>query len=455
MAYLIGIAALILGLLVSIALHEIGHMVPAKAFGVKVPQYFVGFGPTLWSTRRGETEYGIKAIPLGGYVRLAGMFPPEPQASTDAPDHPNPEMSREPVDGVAPAPEHTAHQATSVQAATRTRRTLAEQARYESSLDLAPGEHDRALYALSVPKKIAVMVGGPLMNLVIAFVLFAVILMGWGLPAPSTTLSDVPECRSQTSPCADPSPAYEAGLRAGDTITAYGGSSVDTWEDLTAAIAAGGGAPARVDYVSHGHPASAEVTPVRIEATADAPERYVIGVVAGSERRTTGVGTVFSITGTAVKETLGVIVKLPMRLYDVAVSTVTGTPREDGVMSIVGVGRVAGEVASTMPTTDDQGRVIDAPTFGERAMTMLSLLASLNIALFAFNLIPLPPLDGGHIAGALWEGARRQVARLRGKSDPGPVDMARLLPLTYTVFFALIIMTVLLGYADIVNPVTF
>src|SRR5512138_3881438 len=78
MMYLLGVLVVAVGVGASIALHEIGHLVPAKKFGLRVPQYMVGFGPTVWSTRRGETEYGVKAIPLGGYIRMIGMFPPRP-----------------------------------------------------------------------------------------------------------------------------------------------------------------------------------------------------------------------------------------------------------------------------------------------------------------------------------------------------------------------------------------
>ena len=79
-AFIVGVVVLVVGLAVSIALHEIGNLVPAKRFGVRVGQYMVGFGPTLWSRRRGETEYGVKAIPLGGYISMAGMYPPSPAA---------------------------------------------------------------------------------------------------------------------------------------------------------------------------------------------------------------------------------------------------------------------------------------------------------------------------------------------------------------------------------------
>ncbi|SEA65400.1 RIP metalloprotease RseP [Bowdeniella nasicola] len=422
MSYLIGIGLLIVGLLVSIALHEVGHMWPAKKFGVKVPQYFVGFGPTLWSTKRGETEYGIKAIPLGGYVRLAGMYPPAEA------------LAKVPAD----------------------RRSLASAARAEALADLEPGEEHRAFYRLSTPKKIIVMLAGPVMNLIIAFVLLAGILMGWGLPVASTTLADVPACATESEPCDSPGAAYAAGLRPGDTITGFAGKPIRTWEDLPRAVAENDLKPTEITFVSDGVEHTAPITPQLRSVTrvdGEVVERPVITVIAGQERKPAAFGEVVAMTSKGVTETFKVIGALPMRLYDVARSLVTDEPREDGVMSIIGVGRLAGEVAAT-PSEGAATGTSAGPGWTDKIMSLLSLIASLNIALFAFNLIPLLPLDGGHIAGALYEGARRRIARAFGRPDPGPVDTARMLPLTYTVFILLIGMTLLLGYADIVKPIT-
>jgi membrane-associated protease RseP (regulator of RpoE activity) len=120
-------------------------------------------------------------------------------------------------------------------------------------------------------------------------------------------------------------------------------------------------------------------------------------------------------------------------------------------MSVVGVGRLAGEVASGQVSSGVTGSSPGSGSF--RLVFLISLVASLNIALFVFNLIPLMPLDGGHAAGALWEGLKRQVARLRGRPNPGYVDVAKALPVTYVVAIALIGMGALLMYADVVNPV--
>src|SRR4051812_14600251 len=150
--YVGGVLLVVLGVGLSIGLHEVGHLVPAKKFGVKVTQYMVGFGPTLWSVRRGETEYGIKAIPLGGYIRMIGMFPPRPG---DA-------------EGMIRV------------SSTGRFSQLADEARQLSLEEIKPGDEDRVFYKLSVPKKVIVMRGGPVMNLVIAVVLLSGVVTLYG-----------------------------------------------------------------------------------------------------------------------------------------------------------------------------------------------------------------------------------------------------------------------------------
>ncbi|MBR5950478.1 MAG: site-2 protease family protein, partial [Actinomycetaceae bacterium] len=192
MSFLIGVIILIIGLLISVALHELGHLFPAKRFGVKVPQYFVGFGPTIWSKQVGETEYGIKAIPLGGFVRLASML---------YPGSPNRKQTRK-----------------------SGQLTWAEEARRASAEELGEGEENRAFWKLSAWKKFVVMFSGPLVNLALSVVFMSIVLVGIGQVVPSNTISHVEECVASENECtdADPaSPAARAGLQAGDTIVEW------------------------------------------------------------------------------------------------------------------------------------------------------------------------------------------------------------------------------------------
>jgi Zn-dependent protease len=160
------------------------------------------------------------------------------------------------------------------------------------------------------------------------------------------------------------------------------------------------------------------------------------------------VSEVPGIVGNLLGQTAGVIVRIPEKMVGVTQAAFGKGERDPtGPVSIVGVGRFAGEVASA------KGGTFAPIDWSDRLAQLLSLIVSLNLALFVFNLIPLLPLDGGHIAGALWEGLRRQVARLRHRPDPGPVDVARALPLAYSVATVLVGMSVLLIYADIVRPI--
>ena len=155
--YALGVVIVALGLALSIGLHEIGHLLPAKLFKVKVGQYMIGFGPTLWSRKKGETEYGVKAVPLGGYISMAGMYPPA-------------------KDGTAART-----------ASTGFLDTLVQDAREQSAETITAGDEDRVFYKLPAHKRIIIMLGGPVMNLLIAIVLYGVVLCGFGIPQYSTT----------------------------------------------------------------------------------------------------------------------------------------------------------------------------------------------------------------------------------------------------------------------------
>jgi membrane-associated protease RseP (regulator of RpoE activity) len=414
---LIGIVALLLALVVSIALHEIGHMVPAKKFGVKVTQYMVGFGPTLWSKTKGDTEYGFKAILLGGYIRMIGMYPPG-----------------------SGKPSHHGRMG-----------TLIEQAREESAAEIGPGDENRTFYRLSAPKKLVVMLGGPTMNLLIAIVLFTIVYAGFGTPTPSTTVQSVTPCvptaTAQDGSCAagsQPTGAAAAGLREGDQIVAWDGTSVSDWPQLSQAIRAA-------------EPGDHEVTVIRDgrEVIVVAPLTMIDGTLLGEEgsRGFLGVSPVINLEPMPVTAVPGqmwdisvrsaaALVSFPAKMVGVTQAAFTDQARDpEGPVGVVGVSRISGEVAAA-----------DAPP-SWRIAQFLAIVASLNLFLFLFNLIPILPLDGGHVAGALYEGARRQIAKLRGQPDPGPVDVARMLPVAYTVAIVLIGMSVIILWADIVKPI--
>ena len=427
MAYAIGVIVLVVGIIVSVALHELGHMIPAKRFGVRVSQYMVGFGPTIWSRTKGETEYGFKWILAGGYVRLIGMYPPAPPGS-------KPRRGR-----IA---------------------ELVRSAREASADEILPGQEPRAFYNLSAPKKLVVMLGGPVMNLVIAFVLLTIVQVGFGELQPNTTVLSVAPCVASSSAPADAtctaeadgtSPAAAAGLREGDRILAVDGVSTPTWDAVSDAIQSGTRA-VTMEIERDGTTQTVTLTPRPVQRTVTADDGTtsveavpVIGIGPGYSYVRQSIGTVPGLVWEQVSGTVKAVATLPVQVAKVAQSAFGHTARsQDTIMSVVGVGRVAGEVTS-VDTSGLPGSV--------HLMSLLSLLASLNIALFVFNLIPLPPLDGGHVVGAVYEGTRRQVARWRGRQRPAPADTARLVPIAYGAFLVLTVMGALLMYADIVAPV--
>ncbi len=433
-----------LGVPLSIGLHEIGHLVPAKKFGIKCSQYFIGFGPTVWSRRFGETEYGVKAIPLGGYVRMLGMFPPKP--------------------GQVARADSTGRLG-----------LLIEAAREDAQREITPADADRLFYQRSVPKRLVVMFGGPVMNLVIAVVLLAVLVTGYGVSTLTTTVGAVSQCvvpvatsqsETQRTACTpdDPAaPAAAAGLLPGDRIVAFGGIEVASWDRVREAIRSNRGTPVAITVERAGQPVTLEATPLvdtRYVLDEDgnvvqgpdgtyltAPVGF-LGVTPTTEQQRQPISAVPGVVGGALAGTAGVLLRVPEKMVGIAQAAFgTGERDPNGPISVVGVGRLAGEVGGVESTGTT------ALGWADKMAIWLSIIASLNLALFAFNMVPLLPLDGGHIAGALWEGARRQGARLLRRPDPGPVDIARALPVAYAVASVLIVMSVLLIYADIVKPV--
>jgi len=438
MLEVIGILLFALLIALSIALHEVGHLVPAKKFGLRVPDYMVGFGPTLWSKVRGETRYGIKAIPLGGYIRMVGMLPP----AKDDPDGRSRSMS------------------------TGRFATLVAQAREASFDEVLPGDENRLFYKLPVYKRVIIMLGGPTMNLVLAFVFFAIVLVGIGLPQPSLTVAAVVPC---TPTLASPSgealpsgacpqgtvqtPAALAGLQEGDEVVSVGNRTAATWEEVTDWIVANPNTSTTlVVQRAEGQVslplAIAEVTrPIYDENGAETGESQTVGFLGlrpSFEYVQQPISAVPAFMWDITVRSVQALISLPVRLYELVSDTLIGGQDRamDGPVSVVGASRLGGEIAS-----------MDSPITA-KAATFLGLAASLNLFLFLFNLLPVLPLDGGHVAGALYEGIKRRFARFRGNPDPGPVDTARLLPVAYVVAGALLAMGVIVIWADIVKPIS-
>ena len=462
--FIAGVLVILVGVVLSIGLHEVGHLVPAKLFGVRVTQYMIGFGKTVWSRQCGETEYGVKAIPLGGYISMVGMFPPARVGRRGRLFEGRPPATvGEAVEGAVEELETPSRART---ASTGFFNTLVQDARDSSQDQINPGEEHRAFYRLAVWKRVVIMLGGPTVNLVLGILFTAVLLMGFGILTPTTTVAAISQCIVPASQTKDTcsatdtaAPAAGTALKPGDRITAIGGTAVTTWSDVTAIIRRSAGKQLDLTVVAKaGGTEHISVTPAtNTVAVTDSLGDVVKNAAGVTETQTVGfigitstealqqqpVTAVVPAVWTNVTSVAGVIVNLPARLVGVAKAAFgTGQRDPNGPISVVGVGRVAGEIAANPQIT-----------FSSKIASLIGILGSLNIALFVFNLIPLLPLDGGHVIGALWEGLRRSVAKLFGRKDPGPVDTAKLMPLTFAVSILLGGMSLLLIYADLVHPI--
>jgi membrane-associated protease RseP (regulator of RpoE activity) len=394
----IGVVVFVLLLQFSVALHEFGHLLTAKAFGMKATEYFIGFGPRIWSFRRGETEYGLKAIPAGGYVKIVGMLDAE---------------------------------------------------------DLPEEDRARAFHRYSAPRRLLVLAAGSISHMILAFLLLLVVFVGVGTSHATTTIGTVTPCVSTTSSgCTGgdpPSPALAAGLRPGDQVLAVGGTPVTRWQQATAAIRAAGPGPLPIRIRRDGQDLT--LTPVLVAAQRpdpDHPDRTVKVGVLGVEAtsRIVHAGPIAGIRDSAdwmvriVKASVVSLAHIPQKVPNLIDSLHGGQRDRTGLVGVVGAARISGQTLSYR----------SAP-LAERAGDLLLIVAGLNVFIGLFNAVPLLPLDGGHMAVVGYETIRRRTYRLLGRAEPGKVDITKLIPLTYAFLAVLLSLTVLLIAADIVNPV--
>jgi membrane-associated protease RseP (regulator of RpoE activity) len=383
-------------LITSVIIHEAGHFLTAKRFGMKATQFFAGFGPTLWSVQRGETEYGVKAIPAGGFVKIIGMTSLEEVSEADEP---------------------------------------------------------RAFYKQKAWKRTIVLAAGSFMHFVIALVLLWAGLLLVGSTSTSLTLTQVTCAKgtiSDTCSPTTPAPAAAAGIKPGDKLISYDGKALKDWDAFTKAVQAAGTKPATVVYQRDGVLHTASLTPVTVKDEngqtllidpkkdpRPAPKIGVSSVKTTHYNALSAVPEAFATFGTGVSETVTGVSKLPS---EIAHAFDKGRTADNSPASVVGVGKIAGDAVAS-------------GSFASRLAGFLGIIAALNLFVGLFNLLPLLPLDGGHIAILWFEEARLRLARLFRRPDPGRVDINKLAPALYVVLVLIVGLSVTLLAADIVNPI--
>lgn len=376
---ILGILAFVVALLFSVMVHEFGHYITARKFGMRISEFFLGFGKRIWSFQRGETEFGLKAIPAGGYCKIEGMAP-----NDEMPD----------------------------------------------------GEEERAFYKASSGKKLIVLGAGSFLHFVLGFILLFTLFVGVGTNQVLPVISQV----------VPNSAAQAAGIQPGDEIVAINGKKVTEWYKDVELIRKSQGAELTLDLNRDGELLTI-VTNARL-TDVDGTKRYVLGIIndVGLKRS----GFLLSVKNSAIvtksflTESVKSLAKLPEKIPALWGATVRGEERDaNGLVGVVGVARVSGQAVGSEKLTPM-----------ERLATFILIVASLNIFVGIFNLLPILPLDGGHMAVAIADEIRAFFARLRGRPRPAPIDVTVLTPITMVVFVVLATLTLLLLVADVINPVS-
>ena len=398
MANVLGIILFALGIGITVALHEAGHMFTARAFGMRVRRYFIGFGPRIASFTRGHTEYGLAAFPVGGFCDIAGM--------------------------------------------TAQDEFLTEE------------EEPYAMYKKPAWQRIIVLAGGITVNLLLGFIILLLIAMTSGLPNPDADVrprvGEVSCTANQNSagdlePCQGKGPAGEAGVEPGDTVLALNGETMDSFAQLRDTVMTHPGETVTLTVERDGAPRDFDIplaTVTRLNAEGQLVEVGAIGMsnqvidIRETYSFVDAIPATARYSGNALNATVQGIAQFPAKIPGV-VASIFGQERDvNGPMSVVGASRVGGELV-------------------ERSLwsSFFMMLATLNFFLALFNLIPLPPFDGGHIAVIIYEKIRDALRRLMGKEPKGPADYTKLMPITYVLAFLLMAVGALIMIADVVNPI--